>query len=183
MPVLILNKAGHINVRAQALHCWNAKAGWVLARSHSQGCPVLYLSLCELGELGHCQLHLALLRARGWCWGLGLNLLRGCCRTCDGFLPSAGRSCAGTRNCCWHRLTPDYLSHHLLGLTCKRGIWAKKHIFSFSTISTANLQITNCNGVRWWSDKWSKHCTLHISFLYKPFVGIEKCLQNVSYFN
>lgn len=147
MPMVILNEARHINLRAQALHCWNPKAGWVLAHFHTQGCSVLYLSLCELCELGHCQLHLALLRARGWCWGLWLNLLRGCSRTCDGFLPSAGRSCAGTRNCCWDRLTPDYLSHHLLCLTWKRRIWAKKHIFSFLTKSTANLQVTNCNGV------------------------------------
>lgn len=172
MPMLILNEARHMNLRAQALPCWNAKAGWV-SSSHTQGCAVLYLPLCELGELGHCQLHLALLGARGWCWGLRLNWLRGCPRTCDGFLPSGGRSCAGTRNCCWDRLTPDYLSHHLLGLTCKRRIWAKKHIFSFLIVSTANFQITNCNGVWWWSDRWSKHCSLHINFLYKPFVWLK----------
>lgn len=148
--------------------------GWMDVNTFPHpGLSSVYLSLCELCELGHCQLHLALLRARGWCWGLWLNLLRGCSRTCDGFLPSAGRSCAGTRNCRWDRLTPDYLSHHLLCLTCKRRIWAKNHIFSFLTISPANLQDTNCNGVWWWSNRWSKHCQFAHKFSLQTICVID----------
>lgn len=177
MPMLILNEARHMNLRAQALPCWNAKAGWV-SSSHTQGCAVLYLPLCELGELGHCQLHLALLGARGWCWGLRLNWLRGCPRTCDGFLPSGGRSCAGTRNCCWDRLTPDYLSHHLLGLTCKRRIWAKNNFQLFnrkhSKLPNHKLQ---------WGVMVIRQVKQTLQFAHKfslqTICVTEKCLQNI----
>lgn len=142
-----------------------------------------YLSLCKLCKLGHGKFHLALLRTRGLRCGLWLYLLRWSSRTCYSLLSRTSRSCAGTRNCCWDRLTSDYLSHYLLWLTCKRIICDKKKekLANILVINTINLWIrTPCRNVL--SNKRSKYCNLHRTFHYKPFCYVVDWRRSVKCF-